>query len=485
MKKITLLAFTLATFFANAQVLTEDFSSATEGLAFPNGWTTSIAPGSSGDWVIGNTANTGVPAWGGDTGMISGGCDGLYALLDSDGLGNGFSQNASLVSPVMDLTGYSDLILKFNHHFRQYQSSIAYVEGTSNGGTTWTELASYTADTEGLTSVDMLTLAGNSAVQVRFRYVGAWEYYWGVDNIEVTQCTTAAPDAVSTPTLPLNLATDVVINYGADDIINFEWPAAAVGSEVESYTFNLSTSLFGFPSIGSLSVDNNLVNLIYSWAPNTTYYWSVDTSNCAGSTTGTIFSFTTAACSETTAPIAVTTPGPENGATGVTLDNSDPNAANALAFTWVENTPGLSYDLVLSTDPLLTNSSTFAFENGEIIIGLSENTTYFWQIIAHNCFGSTSSSTWSFTTGATASIDDYDSKLFSVFPNPVIDILNIDGNASIDSIEIINQLGQSVLEVDINSMFNNQINLSKLNTGIYFVKVKSASKTQTLQILKQ
>ena len=417
--------------------------------------------------------------------MISGGCDGLYALLDSDGLGNGFSQNASLVSPVMDLTGYSDLILKFNHHFRQYQSSTAYVEGTSNGGTTWTELASYTADTEGLTSVDMLTLAGNSAVQVRFRYVGAWEYYWGVDNIELTQCTTAAPDAVSTPTLPLDLATDVVINYGADDIINFEWPAAAVGSEVESYTFNLSTSLFGFPSIGSLSVDNNLVNLIYSWAPNTTYYWSVDTSNCAGSTTGTIFSFTTAACSETTAPIAVTTPGPENGATGVTLDNSDPNAANALAFTWVENTPGLSYDLVLSTDPLLTNSSTFAFENGEIIIGLSENTTYFWQIIAHNCFGSTSSSTWSFTTGATASIDDYDSKLFSVFPNPVIDILNIDGNASIDSIEIINQLGQSVLEVDINSMFNNQINLSKLNTGIYFLKVKSASKTQTLQILKQ
>ena len=484
MKKITLLAFILATFLTNGQVLVEDFSTGT-GSTFPNGWTTSIAPGSSGDWVLGDTANTGVPAYGGDAGMISGGCDGFYALLDSDGLGGAFSQNASLVSPVMDLTGYSDLILKFNHHFRQYQSSIAYVEGTSNGGTTWTELASYTADTEGLTSVDMLTLAGNSAVQVRFRYVGAWEYYWGVDNIQVTQCTTAAPDAVSTPTLPLNLATDVVINYGADDIINFEWPAATVGSEVESYTFNLSTSLIGFPSIGSLSVDNNLVNLIYSWAPNTTYYWSVDTSNCAGSSTGTIFSFTTAACSETTAPIAVTTPGPENGATGVTLDNSDPAAANALAFTWVENTPGLSYDLVLSTDPLLTNASTFAFENGEIIMGLSENTTYYWQIVANNCFGATSSSTWSFTTGATASIDDYDSKLFSVFPNPVVDILNIDGNAAIDSIEIINQLGQSVLEVDINSMFNNQINLSKLNTGIYFVRVKSAFKTQTLQILKQ
>lgn len=493
MKKITFLAFLLATSLTSAQVLSEDFSSASEGLAFPNGWTTSIAPGSSGDWVIGNTANTGVPAYGGDTGMINGGCDGLYALLDSDGIGASGSQNASLISPVIDLTGYSDLILKFNHHFRVYNANadIGYVEGTTNGGVTWTSFATYTGannyTTEGLTSVDISPLAGNSEVQIRFRYVGAWGYYWGVDNIEVTQCTAAAPDAVSTPTLPLDFATDVVINYGADNLINFEWPAAAVGSEVENYTFNLSTSLIGFPSIGSLSVDNNLVNLIYSWAPNTTYYWSVDASNCAGSTTGTIFSFTTAACSETTAPIAVTTPGPANGATGVTLDNSDPGAANALAFSWVENTPGLSYDLVLGTSPLLDNASTFSsFGNGEIIIGLSENTTYYWQIVAYNCFGSTSSGpAWSFTTGATASINDFESKLFSIFPNPVIDILNIDANVSIDFIEIVNQLGQKVLEFDGNSVFDNQINLSKLNTGIYFVKVKSGSNTQTLQVLKQ
>ena len=75
--------------------------------------------------------------------------------------------------------------------------------------------------------------------------------------------------------------------------------------------------------------------------------------------------------------------------------------------------------------------------------------------------------------------------IFSIFPNPVVDMLNIDGNAPIDSIEIVNQLGQSVLEVEGNSVFNNQINLSKLNTGIYFVKVKSDSKIQTLQILKK
>lgn len=489
MKKITLLAFLLAAFLSNAQILSEDFSTGTEGSTFPNGWTTSIEFGSSGDWVLGNTANNGIPDYGGDTGMISGGCDGLYALLDSDGLGSGFSQNASLVSPVMDLTGYSDLIVKFNHHFRNYQTSTGYVEGTSDGGATWNELASFSpaagASTEGLTSVDMSTLAGNSAVQIRFRYVGAWEYYWGIDNIEVTQCTAAAPISVSTPTLPLDEATDVVINYGANDIINFEWPAALEGSEVENYTFNISTALIGFPSIGSLAVDNNLVNLIYDWVPNTTYYWSVDASNCAGSTPGTIFSFTTAACTAIAAPSAVTSPGPEDGATSVALGITETGAAGALAFTWVENEAGLSYDLLLGTDALLSTPFTFSFENGDTITGLSENTTYYWQIVTHNCFGSTSSSIWSFTTGTTASVDDYDSKLFSVFPNPVVDILSIEGNAPIDNIEVVNQLGQSVIKIERNSITNNTINLNKLNTGIYFIRVKSNDTIETLQIIKQ
>ncbi len=497
MKKITLLAFLLAAFLSNAQILSEDFSTGTEGSTFPNGWTTSTEFGTVGDWVIGNTANTGIPAYGGDDGMIGGGCDGLYALLDSDGFGSAGSQNASLISPVMDLTGYSELTLRFNHHFRNYSSESGYVEATTDNGTTWTELTSYilpaevsgpplvTQIVEGLTLIDISALAGNPEVQIRFRYVGSWGYYWGIDNIEVTECTAASPVSVSTPTLPLDAATDVVINYGANDIINFEWPAAAEGSELDSYTFNLSTALIGFPSIGSLTVDNNLVNLIYTWAPNTTYYWSVDASNCAGSTTGTIFSFTTAACTAIAAPSAVTTPGPEDGATSVALGITETGVAGALAFTWAENEAGLFYDLLLGTDALLSTPSTFSFENGETITGLSENTTYYWQIVTHNCFGSTSSSIWSFTTGTTASVNDYDSKLFTVFPNPVVDILSIEGNAPIDNIEVINQLGQSVITFERSSIINKTINLNKLNTGIYFIRVKSNDTIETLQIIKQ
>lgn len=301
MKKITFLTFLLSLFSLSAQVLSEDFSAGSEGSTFPNGWTTTTEPSSVGDWILGNTANTGVPAYGGDTGMINGGCDGLYALLDSDGIGAAGSQDASLVSPVIDLSEYSELIVKFNHHFRVYNANadFGYVEGTIDGGVTWENITTFTGaqdyTAEGLTSLDISILAGNPSVQIRFRYVGSYGYYWGIDNIEVTQCNTAVPASVSTPTLPLDTATGVVIyNNDADDsLIDFEWPAAEEGFEVESYTFNLGSSLDDFPNIGSIPIGNNLVNLIYSWAPNTTYYWSVDASNCAGTATGSIFSFTT------------------------------------------------------------------------------------------------------------------------------------------------------------------------------------------------
>ena len=485
MKKITFLALLMAIFSLNAQVLSEDFSAGSEGSTFPNGWTTATEAGSTGNWVVGNTANTGVPLYGGDTGMINGGCDGLYALLDSDGFGSTGSQNASLISPVMDLSGYTDLIVKFNHHFRVYNTNAdyGYVEATIDGGASWGNITTFTGAqnyvAEGLTSLDISSLTGNSAVQIRFRYVGAYGYYWGIDNVEVTQCTTSAPAAVSVPTLPLDNAVDVVINYGANNIINFEWPAAEEGAEVESYTFNLGTSLVGFPDIGSLSLTNtnNLVNLIYGWTPNTTYYWSIDSSNCAGTSSGTIFSFTTGACSDTVAPEAVTNPSPADGATDVELDST-----NSVAFTWLENEEGLFYAIYFDTDPMFPNPLTANFINGNTITGLAEDTTYYWKIETYNCFGNTPSETWSFTTGSnTAGLNDNEFNDVKMYPNPANDLLNFDTNSSENiDVQIFDILGKSVLRLE---KVINSINISELKSGIYFVQITIGAEKTTKKLI--
>jgi hypothetical protein len=131
----------------------------------------------------------------------------------------------------------------------------------------------------------------NTTTAIAFRYTGEWADNWFIDNITVGQCSADAPVSVSTPISPLDAATDVpILIDGAASLVNFTWPADA---DVASYTINLSESLTGFPSIGSLSVTETSIDLNYSWAPNTTYYWSIDSSNCAGSAEGAIFSFTT------------------------------------------------------------------------------------------------------------------------------------------------------------------------------------------------
>jgi len=508
MKKITFLALLMAIFSLNAQVLSEDFSGAISGSStFPNGWTTTIEAGSSGNWEVGSTANTGDPAYGGDTGMINGGCDGLYALLDSDGIGASGSQNASLVSPVMDLSDYTELIVRFNHHFRVYNNNAdyGYVEGTIDGGASWENITTFTGAqnyiAEGLTSLDISSLTGNSAVQIRFRYVGAWGYYWGIDNVEVTQCTTSAPVAVNTPTMPLDAATDVTINYdGADAIINFEWPAADEGFEVENYTFNLGTTLVGFPDIGSLPLTNNLVNIIYTWAPNTTYYWSIDASNCAGTSNGTIFSFTTG---EGEAPLTVfqrlqgnvyrQIETPADCGTCEEEINYYMFSAEGLRII------GTEYDGTCEQDDFT------AFGTGDGEAEIVTDTTDAFEV----CVNSILCQTITFTSEAedeiqfdfpffnqtwtaqlyedevpclgVAGLNDNEFNNVEMYPNPANDYLSFDTNSNENiDVQIFDILGKSVLRL---KNIPNSINISELKSGIYFVQITLGSENTTKKLI--
>jgi len=171
MKKITLLAMLMASFITTAQViLSEDFETATLGSGFTNGWTI------DGSCLAVNNPSTGTPAYGGAAGIVDpaqGNCSNNYAVVDSDGIGS-VSLNTSLVSPVMDLSGYSSgLLLKFNQWHRVYLSSVAYIEYSTDSGTNWSELFSY-GDAVGASIYDISELEGYSAVQIRFRYTGIY-----------------------------------------------------------------------------------------------------------------------------------------------------------------------------------------------------------------------------------------------------------------------------------------------------------------------
>ncbi len=491
MKKITLLfiALCFSTLSFSQIVLSEDFEA---GLTLPTGWTNNdlAVPANGEIWTFETGGEAGGYTAGNTFIYDPAGCEGNYATFDSDGYGdNSTPEEATLESPVFSCATLTDVTLNFNHLFGGDFGGSGFVEVYD--GTSWVTVQTYTGDGNdfGLKSLDVTTeLAGVANAQIRFRWTGNWSLSWTLDNISVFQCTVAAPNAAAI-TEPLNAATDIPIDItGATPLITpFSWDAATTGDLATSFNITLGTDTAG-TNIGTITGATNGNGITYgSWAYNTTYYWFVTAVNCAGETPGPIFSFTTAACTALGAPNPVISPGPADGATNVVLDQSDPSFPDRVYFSWVDGIgdSGESFTLNLGTTDPPTDSSFDGFPNGDFIFNLAENTTYFWSIEAINCVGTSTPTVWSFTTEAALSIDENQINLFSVYPNPVNDVLKIETELSIDSILISNQLGQNILSIDGNKIFNNEVDLSSLTSGLYFMNISSDDKSQSIKVIKE
>src|SRR5438552_10932672 len=104
-------------------------------------------------------------------------------------------------------------------------------------------------------------------------------------------------------------------------------------------------------------------------AAGTTYFWQVVARNDAGSTTGAVWSFTTAAAPPP--PAAPTAPNPSNGATGVSTTPT---------LTWSAS-GATSYDVSFGTSSpppqVATGQPSPPYAAGNLAAG----TAYFWQVV--------------------------------------------------------------------------------------------------------
>ncbi|MGJ8684146.1 MAG: fibronectin type III domain-containing protein [Nonlabens sp.] len=89
-----------------------------------------------------------------------------------------------------------------------------------------------------------------------------------------------------------------------------------------------------------------------------------------------------------------------------------------------------------------------------------------------------------FTIDTTASINSIESLGFSFYPNPVKDVLNINGVQNIETATVLNMLGQQVLTVNP-TVANAQIDMSTLRTGVYLVQVTTDGRTSTIRVIKE
>lgn len=85
--------------------------------------------------------------------------------------------------------------------------------------------------------------------------------------------------------------------------------------------------------------------------------------------------------------------------------------------------------------------------------------------------------------GNILSTNNFDSQLFSVYPNPVKNVLNIQSNDAVNNVVVYNVLGQNIYSNSPNTV-SPIIDMSNFKSGIYFVEVTIGNSTKTVKVVK-
>ncbi len=196
------------------------------------------------------------------------------------------------------------------------------------------------------------------------------------------------------------------------------------------------------------------------------------------------------------APNPVTTPTPAHGATNVGLLQTDTNGDglpdNRVVLKWVPNTIGdlpSGYSLYFGLSPASLEFIGETTNTQASILGLSFSTKYYWKIIPFNSGGqATGATTWNFTTRAPLlGVDDSnkEGKSSSVYPNPAKDLVSITlsdkFDASSTKVSVIDASGKMV--TSSNSV--KDIDISKLQKGVYILQITDGVHSETKKLIKE
>jgi hypothetical protein len=124
-------------------------------------------------------------------GVHSGGLNGAtgnYAYLYSHGYGEEGSQNSSMVSPEFDFTPFTEITLSFTHYFRKFDHSAATLYYSLDNGDNWVQIERWTENTSNPAFFRQVIPEAALVAGVRFKwnYSGSGEWFWNIDDVEIT-----------------------------------------------------------------------------------------------------------------------------------------------------------------------------------------------------------------------------------------------------------------------------------------------------------
>ena len=194
--------------------VTVDFN----GSSVPEGWSVSNAAGDY-DWTFGAS------------GAINAGgtipFDSNAAIFDDDDAGNGNVNNASLLTPVWDMSGTSSVTMSYDYSFNELGAGETLAVDVYDGAA-WQNVVTYdvsvlTPENSGV--IDGSALA-NADFQVRFTYddAGSWGWNAGVDNFQIDFALPPAnPDVVT-----VVLGEDGMAELDAMDFLSEAYDACGI-----------------------------------------------------------------------------------------------------------------------------------------------------------------------------------------------------------------------------------------------------------------
>lgn len=160
------------------------FSEPFDGATFPPEWTVVDNVGEGHVWRINDPeglANT------------TGGT-GNFADINSDFYGPSDTQNTSLISPTIDLSGVGSPVLRFHNNYiaSPFFPQVGDVDVSIDGGQNWTNVWHHVGDSvpgPDLEQVSIPMAGGQSTVQLRYHFTSTFGFWWMVDDVSV-----GAPD---------------------------------------------------------------------------------------------------------------------------------------------------------------------------------------------------------------------------------------------------------------------------------------------------
>jgi len=201
-------------FGEGATTATVDF----DGSSAPAGWSVSNTAGGF-DWTFGATG-AGSP----------GGTDPFAtnaAIFDDDAAGQGNVNNASLLTPVWDMSGVETVTMSYDYSFNELGAGETLTVDVYDGAA-WQNVVTYDTDVttpENSGVIDGSALA-NAEFQVRFTYddAGSWGWNAGVDNFQI--------DFVAPPVNPdlvtIELGEDGMAELDATDFLTEGFDACGI-----------------------------------------------------------------------------------------------------------------------------------------------------------------------------------------------------------------------------------------------------------------